>query len=367
MERGGGEPPSGKELIAGNASGGLRVWIDLTNSPHVVIFRPLIDRLRARGHDVTVTARDFAQTLGLLERYCIPHLSVGAHGGGRLAGKAQAATGRTVALARLARRERFDLAVAHGSTDQPLAARAAGIPPVTMFDYEGATLMHHLNGRLASRVLVPDSIPESALARFGMRPPKLVRYPGLKEEYYLADHPLDPAGAAAELGLRPDAVVAVLRPPPDVTLYHRGRSGEVYAATLDRLLDAAPAVQTVVLPRTADQRAALAGRPAIVPGRAVDGPSLVARADLVVSAGGTMNREAAVLGTPAYSPFAGRLGAVDRALIAQGRLVRLERPGDVRLVRRPTAAPPRWRDPDLLVELILAAAGCRTAHGRVTG
>jgi predicted glycosyltransferase len=339
----------------------------MTNTPHVVIFRPLIARLQARGHEVTVTARDFAQTLGLLKRYGIPHRVVGAHGGGTLAGKARAAAARTLALVRLARRGRFDVAVAHGSTDQPAAARAAGIPQVTMFDYEGATLMHHLNGRLASRVLVPDAIPEAALARFGMRPPKLVRYPGLKEEYYLADHPLDPDRAASDLGLRPEALVAVLRPPPEVTLYHRGRSGEVYAATLDRLLDASPEVQTVVLPRTADQRAALAGRPAIVPTRAVDGPSLVARADLVVSAGGTMNREAAVLGTPAYSPFAGRMGAVDRALIADGRMVRLDRPGDVRLERRPKAAPPRRRDPDLLVELILAAAGRRATRRRTTG
>lgn len=339
----------------------MRVWVDITNSPHAVIFRPLIARLRARGHEVTVTAREFAQTLGLLERFGIEHVSVGAHGGGSRRGKARAMAGRSAALVRFAREQRFDLAVAHGSTDQPLAARAAGTPQVTMFDYEYATAMHHWNGRLATRVLVPAAIPEAALARFGMRPPKLVRYPGLKEEYYLADAAIDDA-VTREIGLDPGRVVAVVRPPPEVTLYHRGASTELFSRTLQRLLDAAPEVQTVVLPRTDDQRRALRGGPAIVPERPVDGPSLVAAADLVVSAGGTMNREAAALGVPAYTPFAARLGAVDRRLIEEGRLRRLERPEDVLLEPRARGAAPSLRDPEMLLDLILAPV-----HGRITG
>lgn len=343
----------------------LRIWVDITNSPHVVIFRPLIARMRARGHHVTVTARDFAQTLGMLARFEMDHVVVGAHGGAGRVGKARAMAGRTAALARFARSGRFDLAVAHGSTDQPPAARLARIPQVTMFDYEYAATMHHLNGRTATRVLVPRAIPEAALAPFGIRVPKLVRYPGLKEEYYLADHAIDD-GVLGELGLDPGRVIAVLRPPPEVTLYHRGASTEVFAGTLARLLDAAPHVQTVVLPRTAEQRAALIGTAAIVPARPVDGPSLVAVADLVVSAGGTMNREAAALGVPAYSPFGGRLGAVDRSLIADGRLRRLEEPSAVDLVKRTAPADgarPPLRDPEVLVDLILGAA---EGHGRVS-
>ena len=332
----------------------MRIWIDVTNSPHVVIFRPLIARLQARGHEVTVTSREFAQTIGLLDRFGIPHTVVGAHGGGGLVGKGRAALGRTAALVRFARRQRFDLAVAHGSTDQPVAARLAGTPQVTMFDYEYATVMHHWNGRWARRILVPDAIGEDALRRFGMRPPRLRRYPGLKEEYYLADHAIDD-GVLAELGLDPTRLIAVVRPPPEVTLYHRGASTDLFARTLERLL-ADPGVQTVVLPRTDEQRAALAGGAAIVPGHAIDGPSLVAAADLVISAGGTMNREAAALGVPAYTPFAARLGAVDRRLIEEGRLRRLESPDDVVLERRTRDAPPPLRDPEVLLDLILGAA-----------
>ncbi len=125
--------------------------------------------------------------------------------------------------------------MAHGSTDQPLAAKLAGTPQVSMFDYEYAAAMHHWNGRLATRVLVPSAIPEEVLARYGMRPPKLVRYPGLKEEYYLADHVMDD-GVLGELGLDRERVIAVLRPPPEVTLYHRGASTDLFAATLERLL-----------------------------------------------------------------------------------------------------------------------------------
>jgi predicted glycosyltransferase len=335
----------------------MRVWIDVTNSPHAVIFRPLIGRMRARGHEVSVTSREFAQTVGLLDRFGIAHEVVGAHGGASRRGKARAMAARSATLARFARDRRFDLAVAHGSTDQPLAARLAGTPQVSMFDYEFAAAMHHWNGRLASRVLVPAAIPEGALARYGMRPPRLVRYPGLKEEYYLADHALD-AGVADELALDRERVVAVVRPPPEVTLYHRGAGTDLFAAALGRLL-AAPEVQTVVLPRTQEQRAALARGAAIVPERPVDGPSLVAAADLVVSAGGTMNREAAALGVPAYTPFAARLGAVDRRLIDEGRLRRLERPEDLELRRRDRGPAPPLRDPEALLDLILEPARAR--------
>ena len=336
----------------------LRIWIDITNSPHVVIFRPLIARIRARGHEVTVTSRDFAQTLGMLERFGLEHTVVGAHGGAGRLGKARAMAGRTSTLVRFARAQRFDLAIAHGSTDQPVAARLAGTPQVTMFDYEFAATMHHWNGRWATRVIVPAFIPEHALSRYGIRSPQLVRYAGLKEEYYLADHVVD-GGVADELGLDRSRVIAVLRPPPEVTLYHRGISNDLFAITLERLLAVESEVQTVVLPRTPEQRSALEGRPVIVPAVPVDGPSLVAISDLVISAGGTMNREAAALGVPAYSPFAGRLGAVDSALIADGRLRRLEHAEDVELVKRPAAEAPPLRDPELLLDLMLEPAGAR--------
>jgi uncharacterized protein len=329
----------------------VRVWIDLTNSPHVLVMRPVIERLRTGGHALEVTARDFAQTLELCERFDIGHTAIGRHRGERRASKALGLAERSLALARWARPRRFDLALGHGSNDVTVAARLLGVPSATAFDYEWATVQHTVNCRLAGAVVVPEAIPPERLRRYGASERKLRRYPGLKEEYYLADFEPDPA-VLGELGLDRDEPIAVVRTPPEMSLYHRFES-PLFGAVLDRLRG----TQTVVLPRTLAQHAELAAHGGlIVPDTAVDAQSLVALADLVVSAGGTMNREAVALGTPVYTTFAGRLGAVDERLVSEGRLRRLTHPGQVTLERRPAATAQRIRrDPQLLVELMVSA------------
>ena len=306
----------------------MRVWVDLTNSPHVLVLRPIVETLRAQGHDVTITARDFAQTLGLLQRFGMDHTVVGHHRGGRLAAKGLGLLSRSSALARWARGRRFDLAIGHGSNDVTVAARLLGVPCSTMFDYEWAAVQHTVNCRLAHTVVVPEVIPPQRLARYGVTARKLAAYAGLKEEYYLADFAPDP-GILGELGLDPAEPIAVVRTPPAVSLYHRFEN-HVLGGVLERLRGS----QTVVLPRTQQQRAELRGRGFVVPDQAIDAQSLIAYADLVVSAGGTMNREAVALGTPVWTTFQGRLGAVDERLIAEGRLKVLERAGDVELAKR---------------------------------
>jgi predicted glycosyltransferase len=330
----------------------MRVWVDLTNSPHVLVLRPVVAALRARGHEVQVTARDFAQTLGLLERFGIEHEVIGRHRGGRLAAKALGLAARSTALARWARGRRFDLALGHGSNDVTVAARLLGIPSSTMFDYEWATVQHAVNCRLAQAVVVPEAIPSERLHRYGADG-KIAAYPGLKEEYYLADFEPDPA-VLAELGLDPAEPIAVVRTPPDVTLYHRFEN-DVLGAVLERLRG----TQTVVLPRTPQQRAELRGGGFVVPERAIDAQSLIAYADLVVSAGGTMNREAVALGTPVWTTFQGRLGAVDERLIAEGRLRALRSADEVVVAKRAAGAAGGARirrDPALLAELLLRPA-----------
>jgi uncharacterized protein len=327
----------------------MRVWVDLTNSPHVLVLRPIVDALREQGHEVAITARDFAQTLGLLERFGIAHAVVGRHRGGRLAAKGLGLVSRSTALARWARGRRFDLALGHGSNDVTVAARLLRIPCSTMFDYEWATVQHTVNCRLAQTVVVPDAIPLERLARYGATPRKLAAYPGLKEEYYLADFEPDPA-VLDTLGLDAAEPIAVIRTPPAVSLYHRFEN-DVLGSVLERLRGA----QAVVLPRTPQQRAELRDRGFVVPEQAIDAQSLIAYADLVVSAGGTMNREAVALGTPVWTTFQGRLGAVDERLIAEGRLQVLRRAEDVALAKRTPGerrAERVRRDPALLVELL---------------
>jgi hypothetical protein len=314
-----------------------RVWIDLTNSPHVLFFRPIIRRLDEAGVEAVVTARDFAQTLGLLRLYGIPHTVIGRHAGGRVAGKALGLVRRSAALWRFGRGRRFSQAVSHGSNDLAVAARLLRVHSTVIHDFEGAAGMHRINFRLADKVMVPQVIPFEALAALGLDRRRYRPYPGIKEQVTLADFVPD-LGVATELGLDPARPIAVLRPPATMSLYHRGLENTLFDDVLAhvRSTDA----QVVLLPRTPEQARDLSGATdVIVPARPVDGPSLVYLADVVISAGGTMNREAALLGVPTWTTFAGRLGAVDRMLVEQGRMRVLERPDQVVVRKRVPALP----------------------------
>jgi predicted glycosyltransferase len=333
----------------------MRVWVDVTNTAHVFVLRPLVELLERDGHEVEMTARPLSQTIEALEQWGHPHAVLGAYGGAGKLGKARAALDRVARLVRFGRGRRFDCALAHGSTDLPLACRVLRVPNTTMFDYEWASLQHHVICRAASRVLVPDAIPAARLARYGARPPRLVRYPGLKEEYYLAGFRADP-GVLEELGLDPRRVLCVVRTPPSYALYLAGAENRLLSEVLSRL-SADRGTHTVVLTRTpeqADAVEALGLARVVVPRRTVDGRSLVALADVVVSGGGTMNREAAALGTPVWSIFEGRLGAVDEMLARHGRLSLLRDPDEVELVKKPgDGRPVRERDPAELLSLAL--------------
>jgi uncharacterized protein len=319
------------------------------------VLKPIVERLEGRGHEVFVTAREYGQTLGVLDRLGISYETVGSHAGASSLKKAGALARRSAALAKLVWGRRPDLALAHGSVDLALVSALFRIPSVQMQDYEFAGAQRQVAFRLARRVLAPDSIPLDRLRKVGARERKLFRFPGLKEEYYLSGFDPDPA-VIGELGLERAKVLVVMRPPPETSAYHE--RNDLYGATMRRLAGA-DAVQAVVIPRTGQQGEEVRGFGAsnlIVPGRAIDAQSLIAFADLVVSAGGTMNREAAALGTPVYTTFAGRMGGVDEALIAAGRLRVLEDPANLPLRKREAPIGVLIpRDPELLVEAVLSA------------
>ena len=329
----------------------------------------MVEALAERGHDVSITARSYGQTEGLLDRLGMPYESFGTHGGASTIGKGAAVASRSAALARWARPRHFDLGIAHGSVDLAAVGTLLRIPTAQLQDYEYAGLQRKLAWRAARRVIVPDSIPLERLEAAGARAEKLVRYPGLKEDYYLADFAPDPA-ILAELGLgdlgvaadrgTDDRVLVVVRPPPETSAYHA--DNPLYEGLLDRLGDD-PATVTVLIPRTDAQGAAARARndpTLVVPERAIDAQSLIAHADLVVSAGGTMNREAVALGVPVWTIFSGRMGGVDEALIADGRLAVLADPAALELRKRPAGSGPPGpvdpRDPGLLADAALEAA-----------
>jgi len=337
----------------------LRVWVDLTNTAHVVVLRPLVELLEAAGHEVVITARPLSHTVELLDDWGHPYAAFGEHGGVRRADKARAAASRARRMVGFGRAHGpFDAALAHGSTDLPVASRLLGVPNTTMFDYEFALAQHTVNGLLADRVLVPEAIPPERLRRFGMVGAKLVRYPGLKEEYVLHGFEPDPS-VLDGLGVDLARPLAVVRTAPSYALYLGGSETPLLPRLLRRLDE--QEVQTVVLVRNAEQAADVNGLGlghVVVPPRAVEARSLVAFADALISAGGSMNREAAALGTPVWSMFEGRLGGVDEQLVREGRLRLLRDVEDVAVVKREGAGRPRTtRDPAGLLRLALPQAG----------
>jgi predicted glycosyltransferase len=338
----------------------VKVWVDFTASAHPLVFRPMVELLEAQGHEVEITARQYAQTLQLIESHGMSATVIGHHGGRSALGKFRQMRTRMTALRKWAKGRGFDVALAHGSHELTMTARRLGIPSATTFDYEWAWLQHQLGCRAATRVVVPDSIPPERLARYGAVPPKLQQYPGLKEEYYLSDFEPE-EGVLEAWGIDRAKVLVVLRPPPDVSLYHR-HSNPLFPQTLEhlgRLED----VHAFVIPRTDEQRdyvKSLALPSVIVPEQAVDAQSLIALADLVVSAGGTMNREAAALGVPVYTTYGGRLGGVDEELIRRGRLRPLTDPRALDLHKRDhdefgNSVERVRRDPGLMLDLLLSA------------
>jgi predicted glycosyltransferase len=338
----------------------MKVWIDLSNSPHVVFFETVARELEAAGHEVVVTARDHAQTVELARRVW-PGIEVvgGASPPGKL-GKAKGIAARAQALRALGRRLRPDAALSHGSYAQVVGARAAGIWTVTMMDYEHQPA-NHLSFRAANRVVVPTTFPAEALAKQGARERKVVRYDGFKEEAYLAGYVPDPS-AIAELAVDPAKVLAVFRPPPDGALYHRHVNER-----FDALVEQARArtdVHAILLPRSSEQRARFSALPGVhVPERSPDGRALLAHADLVIGGGGTMNREAALLGTPAYTAFTGVLAAVDAELIHRGLLFDLRDPATepvfAKRVRPPGSPVPAERRAIVLAAIEAALAARR--------
>jgi uncharacterized protein len=336
----------------------MRVWVDLANSPHVPLFQPVVAAARARGLEVLLTARDHAQTLPLAEAVWPEVVAVGGASPAGRAAKGRAVVARAAALRRFARQAGVDVALSHGSYAQVVAARAARVPAVTMMDYEHQPA-NHVSFRLARRVIVPAAFPEAAVRRFGARR-KVVRYAGYKEELYLPGTEPD-ATMLTGLGLDPDGVTVVMRPPPEGALYHRGgnaRFDDVLAHVLER------GAQVVLLPRGRAQAERYRRTRVLIPARPLDGRVLLASADLTVGAGGTMTRESALLGTPTYTVFLAALGAVDADLIREGRIVDLRRGGYPRVERKRQAAPSL--DParaaaivDTVLTTVAAAAGSR--------
>ena len=307
-----------------------RIWIDLDNSPHVPFFLPIIEELKQRGYEVVLTARDSYQVCELLELHRLSCTVVGGHWGKNRTLKTLGTCLRALRLVPQIMKRRPDLAVSHGSRSQFLSCVLLRIPTITIYDYEftaGWGGFLHPDWRFA-----PEYIPDSP----DRDEKREMKYPGLKEDVYVPRLRPDPT-VKNQLGLGPDELVVTVRPPATEAHYHNPEADVLLDAALNFLV-AKPDVRVILLPRNEKQAKVLRNawaqwienRKIVIPDKVVDGLNLIWFSDLVISGGGTMNREAAALGVPVYSIFRGRIGAVDQYLAASRRLVLLESVEDVR-------------------------------------
>src|SRR5438552_6032133 len=321
---------TGVKNLSRHISRRKKIWVDLDNSPHVPFFRPIIEELRKRNYDVLITARNAYQVRELLEFYGVAGKVVGQHYGKHKVLKALGTCWRALALLAIARKERLDLAINHGSRACLLSCTWLRIPNVVLTDYEFAAEIPFIK---PTWMMVPTVVPDDGLMLTGSR---VLRYPGIKEDVYLSRFHAD-QGLKQRLGIPPDDLLITVRPPATEAHYHNPESEKLLTEALNRFV-ISPGTKILLLPRNKRQEAELrsvwaeargAGK-ILIPQHVEDGLNLIWSSDLVISGGGTMNREAAAMGVPVYSIFRGKIGAVDRFLVDQGRLVLLETIEDIR-------------------------------------
>ena len=314
------------------------IWFDLDNSPHVPLFRPILRELEQRGETFFVTSRAHAQTEDLLRLWNMPFVSVGVHAGRSKARKVLNLVSRSGALMRAAKGKGITLAMSHGSRTHLVAAKRMKIPYIWMQDYEYQEKT--LANLLADYILLPACIPDQRVSESGYKLRKVIRYNGLKEEIYLKDF-VPKSGFRKSIGVSESAILVTMRPPSVTANYHDEKSERLFRQCLD-YFSSFPKVHCLIANRTAAERDLVlsgksAGGKVDVLQNAVDGLQLLWHSDLVVGGGGTMNREAALLGVPTYSIFSGRRPYVDEYLHGLGKLKFIESEhviGAIALVRR---------------------------------
>jgi uncharacterized protein len=308
------------------------IWIDLENSPHVPFFRPIVEELKRCNHRVVVTARDCFQVCELADLFQMDYQRIGRHYGKNMLSKFAGLGVRTLQMAPYLLRQKPDLAVSHGSRSMFFLASCLGIPTLTILDYEHVRWMNFVKN---SWIMVPEIVPETAASAFGVAPDHLLRYPGIKEDVYAPSFIPDPS-CLRRLGFSEEEIIVIIRPPASEAHYHNPESDKLLQAVF-QWIEGQPAVKGILLPRTPKQEAELrkcsprlfqTGKLRVLQS-VVNGLDLIWLSDLVISGGGTMNREAAALGVPVYSIFRGKLGAVDQHLCATGRLQLVQSSSDV--------------------------------------
>ena len=309
--------------ISKNGYGQLskKIWIDLDNSPHVLFFNPIIAELKKKGINVVVTSRKYAQVTKLADLFTIEHKSIGHHYGKNKFLKVVGLFIRALQMIPFYLKEKPDLALSHGSRSMHLVAKFFGVPIVVSTDYEHAT---HVPFIVYRAIIIPEVLPAEPF-RYSAK--EILRYPGIKEDVYVPYFKPDKR-ALDSLNFTEDEIIVSIRPPATLAHYHTRKSDELYNSVIEHLLSVTN-VKIIIVPRTSEQSREVVknwenhidAQKIILPKKIFNGLDLIWNSDLVISGGGTMIREAAALGIPAYSIFGGKEGAVDQYLENSGRLI----------------------------------------------
>jgi len=294
----------------------MKIWIDLDHTPHVPLFRPVIEEMHRRGIETLVTARDFAQTVALLEMWGIDHVKIGRHGGSSKVGKVFNLFERSTQLISKVWNQKIDLAVSHGSRTQLAACKMLRIPSVLMLDYEYTEAK--IFNTLCTWLLMPEQIPADRLENSGFSLKKLKRYPGFKEELYLPKFEPDES-FRANIGVPEGKTLVTIRPSAMYANYHDPLSEQILLKVIEKAMDTPDAWPLIVSRIDKDKefiRERFGDKVHFLE-KAVDGLQLIWNSDVFISGGGTMNREAGLLGIPVYSIFTGRKPYLDEYLAEQ--------------------------------------------------
>jgi len=292
----------------------MKIWIDISNTPQVHFFKNVIRRLIDDGHEVIVSSRHFGQMETLLMENHIEYTIVGEHGGASKELKLINSSKRILGLTELVAGERPDVALYKHSVEAPRVAYGMGIPSLCVLDNENAIHQNRLMLPLSSRIIAPRAIGKDLITRFGVNESQIRHFEGFCELAHINEFvPSD--SVLEELSLSEDAPIAVLRPEPVMANYYNGNGRD---SIVTGILDSFEGFQCVVFPRTDLQRELFSRQGAIMPSHSVDSLSLMHHASIVMSAGGSMNREAIALCRPAISTYPEKLLAVTEYMVKEG-------------------------------------------------
>jgi len=307
------------------------IWIDLDNTPHVPFFIPIKRELKRRNYRVLLTARDAFQVKELAQQSGLFFRTIGRHYGKHKLKKLAGWFLRSLQLIPFIIKHRPDVAVSHGSRSQIFAANLLGIPTILLIDYEHSRPAPFSHPRW---LIVPEAIKEAKLIS-----KRVLYYQGLKEDVYAPNFRPD-SSLLQDLGITEKDIIITLRPPATEAHYHNPAGEDLFYKSVDWLFKNTEA-KVVILPRNKKQAEEIrkkrkiwfANGKIIIPDKAIDGLNLIYFSDLVISGGGTMNREAAALGVPVYSIFRGPIGLIDKQLEREGRLTFISKPEELSKIK----------------------------------